>query len=100
MSEPNILEQFNLAHRHSLARLQSAGQTVDRGWWLLNEGDGWAFLEALEGAENADPWKRNLHAAAQVHGLEIIIPRITIVGLPIKYIYKHETTCVLQGKKA
>jgi hypothetical protein len=100
MSTPNILQLFNLAYRHSLARLTQAGQQVDRGWWLLNEKDAWAFLEALEGAENADAWKRNLHRAAQTHGLQVIIPRISIVGLPIKYIYEHETTCVLCGKTA
>ena len=99
MSAPNIFELFNLAYRHSLARLTQAGQQVDRGWWLLSEGDAWAFLEALRDAENADEWKRSLHSYAMVHGLQVIIPSLTICGLPIKYIYDHETTCVLQGKK-
>lgn len=99
MSTPNILELFNKAYRHSLSRLMQSGQVVVRGWWLLNEQDGWEFLRALEDAENAEEWKQKLHAAAQVHGIEIILPLVSIVGLPIKYIYDGETTCVLQGKK-
>ena len=100
MSEPNILELFNVAYRHSLARLTVAGQQVDRGWWLLNEKDAWAFLHALRTAKNADDWKRGLYAYAGTHGLQVIIPSLTICGLPIKYIYEHETTCVLCGKTA
>lgn len=99
MSAPNILQQFSIAYRHSLARLTQAGQQVDRGWWLLNDQDAWAFLSALQQAKNAQPWQVLLKDQAMHFGLSYIIPRIEIVGLPISCIYKHETTCVLRGKK-
>lgn len=99
MSEPNILQQFNLAYRHSLARLTQAGQQVDRGWWLLNDGDAWAFLSALQEAENAQPWQVLLKEQAVNFGLPYIMDKVTITGLTIRCIYEHETTCVLQGKK-
>jgi len=88
-----------LAYRHSLAQLRSADQQVRDGWWLLNTNDAWCFLAALESAENSSDWQRQLKAEALNFGLQGVIMKSSICGLPIHVLYDHETTVVLRGKK-